>query len=332
MSTSADDLRLAIVEEDANGDIPASPSWEISRITSEDITMEPATTQSQELAGGGSRGPKDSIKAGAAVTGPLNWELSKNNAFEMLLAAALGSDWGSDPGLTPAPGADDVVDRSMLRRFAIEKRWQTDSAPTYRYHRYRNMIVDTLSMSVVPNEPVTGSFGFIGATREKDTIEVPSSSYTAGGTKEIFTAPLGAVRFYTYGTKTQLSWSAAACVTAWNKALTNNGRGISCIGTLGTKEQAHGRLGITFNGSIYYTGDDVITLADNSTIIAMGIILTDPDGNSYELHYPRCKFDTCKVVGQGTGQDVLNDVTMTALVDVAEGAPGYVCKITRVTV
>lgn len=327
MPVSSDSLRIAIVAEATPGTTPATPTWETVRATGEGLTFEHETTLSAEM-GGGSRGVKDSILAGGQVNGAINFEVSKNDALEALLAAALGSAWGFDTGYATTPTAEEVFDYDTLTTFTVEKRWKLDNVPTYSYHRYTGCLPNSLNLSITPNEPITGSIGFIGNARVIDTGEVASSTYNAAGTVAVMTAPLvTGINLYAYGGwASPLAWVTAACFTSLNLSVDNGSRGIACIGTLGNKETVLGKFNVQPSGSIYYAADDPLTGMEAQTEYGLQVTMTDSAANSYRLRFPRVKFATAGVVAGGQDTDVLTDFTMQALVD---GSPANVMQILR---
>jgi len=320
MAVSSDSLRLAIGEETTPGTAPTG-AYDLLRTTGEGLTYEVQTTTSDEM-GGLNRGVKDSILVGATVTGTVNFELSKHDALETLMAAVHGNTFGGDPLTVPGAGADVVYDASDFRSFAIEKRFTLTDTPTYSYQLFEGCMVDTMSLSITPNEPITGSVGFIGQTLELPVADT-GSSYVGAGTNPVMTAPLvtGIELLTPHGIDdstgaplgSPVPWSSDGCFMGLDLSWANNGRGIQCIGFLGNKETVLGRFEVTGTGSLYYAGDDPLEGLIDQTEYALQVTCTDSDGNSYDFLFPRLKLSAATVLASGTNTDVMTELTLQML-------------------
>lgn len=317
MVVSSDSLQVALVAEASPGVTPATPAFDLMRITGEGLIFENTSTNSAEM-GGLSRGTKDTILTGAEVSGDINFELSKHVALENLVAAALANTWGNDPH-TLSTTPDQVYDYNLTETFTIEKRWQMDDAPTYNYQRFIGCMTDTMSLSITPGEPITGSFGFVGNQMDLATAPIAGATYVPAGTDPVMTAPLVTdVTLLDYETDLPVSWLSTACFTNVEMALTNNSRGIQCIGTLGNKSTVLGNLEITVSGSLYYSGNDPLQALIDQEQFVFVITTTDSVGNSYTWRIERVKFTTATVNATGTNEDVLVEFELQGLEDTTD--------------
>jgi len=337
MAVSADSLRLAIVEEVIVGTTPTTPTWDLFRTTGEGITFEVTTTQSDEM-GGINRGVKDNILTGATVTGEVTFELSKNKAFELLLSATMGSDWGSDPLTHPGTAADFVYDYQTRRTFTLEKRFTLTDAPTYAFNRFLGCLSDTLNISITPNEPITGAFGFIGEEMITSGTEIAGSNYDQAGTAPIMTAPLvtGIELLEPAGISdvdgtplgTEVTWMVNSCFTGLDLAFTNNARGLQCIGVLGNNEVVLGRFEVTGTGSIYYAGNEPLDALIDQTEYMLRVTTDDGDGDQYIWTFPRVVFSASSALASGTNTDVMVEFTLQML-EYQSGTYAYTTGISR---
>lgn len=323
MAVSSDSLRLGIVTELTAGDTPATPAFDLMRVTGEGLTYEVSTTQSDEM-GGLNRGVKDSILVGATVTGDISFELSKNKAFEKLFVGGLGSKWAADYFGTPwGAAANETYDYQEVTTFSIEKRFTMDDTPTYNYHRFVGCMVDTTALSITPNEPITGTFSFVGQMMATATAEIASSTYVAGGTSPIMTAPLvtGITLLSPHGIDgttglplgTSVPWLDGSCFTGLDLTLANNARELQCIGVLGSSETVLGRFEASSTGTLYYANDEPLDALIDQTEYALQVTMTDGEGGSYDLLFPRIKFSTASVLASGTNTDVMTEFTLQML-------------------
>jgi len=326
MAVSSDSVRLATVEEVTHGTTPATPTLNIMRITGESITFDVTTTQSDEM-GGINRGVKDNILTGAAVSGSIEFELSKFEGLERAMAAALGSSWASDDlGVPGAGGNLKTYNAYEYRTFTLEKRFLLDDGPTYNYHVFVGCMFDTFSLSITPNEPITGSMGVIGnsmATSDTPLGADPVLNYTLPGTSPIMTSPLvtGIELLTPAGIDdttgvplgTAVPWLSNSCFTGLDLNFLNNSRGLQCIGTLGNKETSLGRFEATATGTLYYAADEPLDALITQDEFAMSVTCTDDDGESFEFFFPRVAFASASALATGTNTDVMTEFGLTLL-------------------
>ncbi|MFN3261322.1 MAG: phage tail tube protein [Pikeienuella sp.] len=327
MGVSADSVRLAIAPEATPGVIAAAPAFKVVRATGEGVSFAYESTTSNELGGEG-RGVRDSILTGGAVTGPINFELAKDAAFEDMIAAVFGSAWGADP-LAIGAGPDTLYVSDTLKTFTFEKRWNMGAgAPDpFLYHRYLGVVPDTASLTITPNQPITGSIGFVGASFANDNAEAAGATYVQPSTTPVMTAPL--VR----GISMKDSEGATvfdigtACWTNLAVNFASNTRNVPCIGTLGSRESVLGRFEATIDYSVYFSSDFLVDALVAQEDFALEVTLEDALGNSYLLTFPRVRISTAETVAGGSGQDVVVSGQMVALVGVAPDV--YSARIDR---
>lgn len=310
MGISTDTTQLAIAPEAVPGVAPDPALFELLRVTGEDVQANANTVESAEL--NVLRGVTDSILTNINPSGPVNFELSKNTAFEALLEAFMGTDWTANVLTTGA----------LIKTFTYEKRILTDPvAPANDYLRFLGALVDQFSLSITPGAPITGAFEFIGRTTGTAAAELPNTTYNPAGTNPVMRGPL----------VDQLNLNGAAitdCVQNVNLTGTNNARGIECLGVLGFDDQVLGKQSFEIELQQLYSSrafyDSFLAQAPGNFQIrcrdAVG-------GNSYLFEFPRTKASAVSVPIAGTGQDVIYNATLRALLD--EGATNTVARITR---
>ncbi len=339
MPTNSDSLRVAISKETAQGTLPATPVFEVFRVTGEGLSSEVSTTTSEEI-NAISRGITDSILTGATVTGDLMFELSNFEAFELALASFVASDWAADPiasGAAYPAGVGTnagIYDSSEMSTFTIEKKMTStplDSAvQTELFQVFSGCTADTFNLSITPNEIITGSFGFIGMQATFPVAET-GDTYNESGFSPVMTAPLVTgielLSHTTDGTEgTPVAWLTGSCFTGIEISGSNNGRGLSCIGVLGNKATSLGQFEISISGSLYYTGNDPLDALVDQTPYQFRITCENSEGDSYFFFFPRVKFSAATALASGTNTDVMVEFTMQALTD---GFRKYTMEIER---
>ena len=323
---SADLFRLAAIELDVAGAIPATPAWTQARITGESINFTPNTTTSNELDASGQ--VRDSILTGATVSGNVEMEVSYNPFFEVCLAAVFRNDWGTgsegdgaDPPVVTTVSANELIPAKTLGQFAIEKTFfgPVGSGIVDQYQTFKPVAFDSLAISIAPNAPITASLAVIGGLLELADTGVTGATYLDPGQSPVMTAPLvvtiiiGAVPM-------------TLCFNSLNLTFNSNDRGIECIGTLGIKEQTLGRFEATIEGAAYFIDNDMLQALIDQDEFPVEVELTDSLANSYNFKYPRCKMTAGSVNAAGTGQDVIANVSIQALYD---STRLYTCIVTR---
>ena len=128
---AADSVQVSHIAEATSGVTPATPAFDVWRLTGESLSFQPTTLASTELGSTG-RFQRPSSVTGSSVSGDLNFELAKFTALEDAMAGVLANPWGEGP-LTPgsAGGAisagRNTVGRA-LQTYTIEKRWPNADA------------------------------------------------------------------------------------------------------------------------------------------------------------------------------------------------------------
>jgi hypothetical protein len=272
---------------------------------------------------------KDSILTGATTSGNIEFELTRHPFFITGLESVFRNTFGVgtkgdgiDPPTFGAVTADELVVGSVLKLFAIEKRFTDTSTSTNYYHMIRLCAFDTLSISIAPNQPITGSFGISGGPMALPVAEETGATYPSAGSYPVFTAP--EVTMISLGAVPQ-----TLCFNSLTLDFASNVRGIECIGTLGFREQTLGRFEASLTGAAYFVSNDILEALIDQDKFAVQVTMEDQDGNEYTFDYPVCKMTAGAVNAAGTGQDVIANVTIQALYDPNWG---YTCKVTRVHV
>lgn len=334
MVVSADTLQLGVVRQVAPNVVPATPAFKLMRITGEGLTFNPTTTESSEL--DARRAVSDSILTGGEVSGEINFELSKNEAFELLMEGVLCSQWGAAGSSGATPAADELYVGTELLRHLIEKNFLIAGGdhPINSYHRFLDCVVNSFSLSITPNEPITGSFNLIGS-KLMDPAEtaITGATYAEAGVNPIFTAPLVTDITLDRASGTDIA-IGTYCFNSLNISINNNVRALTCIGYLGTKDSVLGKCQVGIDASIYFADDEILKafLANEefSLKVRMEDPLPIPKKHVYEFFFPRVKMTAASVTAGGSGQDVVVETSMVALLP--SSSPFSQVKVTRETI
>lgn len=321
MAISSDTLRFSLAEETTSGTAPTG-AYDLIRTTGEGLQYEVTTSPSEEM-GGLNRGVKDNILQSGTVNGDISWELSKFVSWEEMISASMGNDWGDDPfSGYPGIGANVVFDHSTQRTFTLEKRFGDGVGQAYTYHQFVGCQIDTATISMTPNEAITGSFGFIGQEMTTPASEA-GSTYNAAGDAPVMTAPLvtgiellsPAGMDNTDGTPlgTVPAWMTNSCFTGLDLNVNNNLRGIQCIGELGLSDTSFGRFEVSATGTLYYYADEPLDALVSQEEFGLRVTCTDENGGSYQFFFPRVVFSSATALATGTNTDVMTEFSLQML-------------------
>jgi hypothetical protein len=314
MIVPADTLRLAFGAEAGTPPVlPATPPFQLARITSETIALNAQTQNSAELNPSGQ--VSDSILTGANTTGDVNFEVSNNPWFEEMLSALLRDVWGTGMYDGVALTPDQLIVGALLKTYTIEKRFSMPGG-VFDYHRFRNCAVANGSITITPGAPIVGKVTIAGGPLdEPDDAEIPGSVYTSAGEEPVMTAPLVTELTIDAGTV------VARCLSQFVVNLNSNVRGIQCIGTLGEREKVLGRFEAAMTGTVYFASDDMLLHLLHQDTFPVTLKITDSLGAFYTFEFPRCKVTAAPVTaGGGTNSDVTVALAMSALFDEAKGS------------
>jgi len=174
------------------------------------------------------------------------------------------------------------------------------------YQRFKGASYNTLSISVAPNAPITGSVGIVGGAPELDVVPITGATYVSAGNNPTFTAPQ--VMELSVGTSMGIG---THCWTSLNINIDSQNRGIACIGTQGDREVVLGTLSASVSGDVYFSDQAIIqALLDNATIGNSVITFADANGNLYRWDFFGMKPTSGQISAGGAGQDLTIPLTL----------------------
>jgi len=216
-----------------------------------------------------------------------------------------------------------IAQGTTMPSFAFEKHF---SDLTNVYHRFLGMALSSLSLSANVDQIITGSMDFIGA-------EMTVASATGGdGTNDpaVLAAYTGEPDPFTAAAdKMGVILGAFADSTVMRAlgfgiTIANNVRNKLRIGKLAPFEQGAGMIDITGTARLYFVDNTVMNTFINDSEFNAALVVTQDDittgqSTTYVIDLPRVKFSSAPVIVGGSNQDVIADVSWTAIRDVTEG-------------
>ena len=200
--------------------------------------------------------------------------------------------------------------------FELQKDYNGLSPILYDY--FKNMVVDTLNLTIEPGSILTGSFGFMGSTASSEDI---LSTGTAGTVYPI----TNAVDNVPVVSEAQASITG---VTQISLSVSNNTRARSEIGRLGSAEPGSGTIDVTGTLQMYLASDDQIDKYLDWTTTSLCFAVRDNDGNGYTFCLPEVKFTDGQRLAGGINTDVIAELSFTAFRDATEDATITIRRVT----
>lgn len=305
MFAMADGSQLAYIKEETWGTTPATPAWQIMRLTGESFKIARETKQSAEITP--ERNVSDLIHIGGGASGGFNFELSYG-AYDDIFASMLYGEW-----------VDNVLKNGVTQSsLSFEKKFLVDAA-TYNYFRYTGMVPNTMSLSIAAGEIITGSFDFMGKGGTVAAAAIASSTYLDAAAENVLSASshVGAMSLGSFATAKILKIDMSA---------TNNLMAAKVIGSLDNADIGAGQFNVSGNVEIYFEDKAVYEAYLNATEMAMSVTMGTGTGKKYTIDLPRIKFSDGEVIASGQNSYVMANMSFQALGDPTEECT---MKITR---
>lgn len=296
---------VGIVEESAWGTTPATPVFQLVRITGETLTHAKETIRSEEITP--SADVADEIGVGASATGALNFELSFGDADTgVILAHALRSSWIT--GDVDDDDLEDLIAGIEQKSLTIEKKFELGA--TDDYNRYPGGRVNTLNLTVDQKGLVTGSVEFIGKGEVTATTIVSGATYASPNTGRVMAAP-NVANIAVGGVSGTLYYSSLT----FN--LTNNLAAQNALGFEDAIGIRYGQREVTGNLTAYLdaTSRALYEKFKAGTKGSFSFSFADPDGDEYIFTMPSVAFTEGTKQATGNNEDVLIELAFTAFLD-----------------
>jgi hypothetical protein len=309
MSQFADtsEVVLGHVAESTLGTTPTNPVFLKTRFTGETLAYAIDNITSNEIRP--DAGVSDLIQVGAGVTGEVAFEWSYDANFQALLADCFRGSWSAN-----------VLKRGVLKNSrSFEKKLELGTTDSYL--RFTGCRMGGLNGQVQAKQVMTGSAPLMGLASTRGEAILSGATYTDASLGSVMAAPdvaaitIGGVGGTVY--VTQLSWQ-----------MSHNLRMQNAVGNLAAVGIGYGQTTITGSIEAYFDGisGDLYDLAVAGTESSLSFDVTDAEGNSYTIEFPRIKFNNPRANAGGNNQDVLAQLDFQALIDSGESTD---FKITR---
>jgi len=223
---------------------------------------------------------------------------------------------------------DDLIESAMLSTFStgVIKVGTTPKFLTLEDYAsdidqarlFTGMAVNTMAVSLAPNQMVTTTFGMVG----KDM--------TISSTEKTASAASGAAPFDSYSGDLAIGnvggSSAVAIVTGMDFTLTNSFAPTFVIGNDSAPSLEYGRAEVEGNLTAYFEDVSLINRFLNETETEIEVSVDDPTGsNTYTFLFPKVKINSADVGVDGPTSRIIN-LSFVSLYDSTEGSNLVITK------
>lgn len=290
---------IAYVPEVTYGTTPATPAFKKVRHTGVTLGLSKDSITSEEIRD--DRQISVHRHGNRKVGGDISGELSYGS-FDDLLEAVLCGTWSTN-----------VLKAGTTRRsFTFERKF----ADIGQYLRYTGCELNTMELTVAPNQMVSVAFGVVGKDQSIAQTAISGATYTDVSTTEPFDSFTGTI---TEG------GVAIATVTELSLSLENGIEPQFAIGSSTTRRPTIGRSKLTGKITAYFEDEDLLAKFQNETESSLEFTLTDLDGNDYTIELPLTKYNSGQPDTSGEGS-VTIPLDFVALFDAGEASQ---IKVTR---
>ena len=293
--------QLAYVVESTYGTTPATPAMVSLPFVTHSVDLTKTRVQSAEITP--DRMPRIDRHGQRTVTGDISVEMRPAD-YDFLLEDALFGSFSSNVLNTG----------TTVSSFTLED----GALDITQYRAFTGCMVNTMQMSIAPNQMTTATFGIIGKNMTQSTSPL-DATLTAASNNEPFDSFSGAI---------SEGGSTIAYVNTIDFTLNNNLNPTFALGAVTTPQMEFGMSTLEGTMTVFYQDAALITKFLNETESSLSIVLDDRvAGLNYTLLMPRIKINGAAVPVASPASRLLT-IPFVALRDSSTGTQ---LRITRTT-
>lgn len=261
---------LAYIAESTFGTTPSTPTLANLPINSHSLDLTKDRVEGNEIQA--DRMPRVDRHGNRQAGGSIEVDLRKGD-FDALFESAFLNTYSTNVlkiGTTP-------------KFFSMEDR----AVDIGQYRLFKGMSVSTMSVSIAPNQMVTGTFEMVGKNMTQSTTSATASPITAAS---------GNAPFDSYSGVISDGGSGIAIVTSLEFSLSNSFAPTFVVGSSTTPQLEYGRAVVEGTMTVYYEDATLINKFLNETESTIEVTVDDPTGSSdYTFLFPRVKYNGASV-------------------------------------
>lgn len=293
--------QLAYVAESTFGTTPATPAMVEIPYTSHSVDLTKTRVQSADITP--DRMPRIDRHGQRTVAGDIAVEMRPGD-YDWLLEGAMFGAFASNVLNTG----------TTVKSFTVED----GALDITQYRAFTGCMVNTMQMSIAPNQMTTATFGIIGKNMTQSTSPL-DATLTAASNNEPFDSFSGAI---------SEGGSTIAYVNTIDFTLNNNLNPTFVLGAVSTPQMEFGMSTLEGTMTVFYQDATLITKFLNETESSLSIVLDDRvAGLNYTLLMPRIKINGAAVPVASPASRLLT-IPFVALRDSSTGTQ---LRITRTT-
>lgn len=293
--------QLAYVAESTYGTTPASPAMAAVPFNTHSLDLAKTRIQSAEITP--DRMPRIDRHGQRTVSGDIVVEMRPAD-YDWLLEGALFGSFSSDVLNTG----------TTVKGFTIED----GALDITQYRAFSGCMVNTMQMSIAPNQMTTATFGIMGKNMTQSSSPLDASLTAASGNEP----------FDSYSGTISEGGSTIAYVNSIDFTLNNNLNPAFVLGSTTSPQMEFGTSSLEGTMTVYYQDAALITKFLNETESSLSIVLDDRvAGLNYTLLMPRIKINGA-AVPVANPQSRLMTIPFVALRDSSTGTQ---LRVTRTT-
>ena len=261
--------QLAYVVESTYGTTPATPAMVSLPFVTHSVDLTKTRVQSAQITP--DRMPRIDRHGQRTVTGDISVEMRPAD-YDFLLEDALFGSFSSNVLNTG----------TTVSSFTLED----GALDITQYRAFTGCMVNTMQMSIAPNQMTTATFGIIGKNMTQSTSPL-DATLTAASNNEPFDSFSGAI---------SEGGSTIAYVNTIDFTLNNNLNPTFALGAVATPQMEFGMSTLEGTMTVFYQDAALITKFLNETESSLSIVLDDRvAGLNYTFLMPRIKINGAAV-------------------------------------
>lgn len=261
---------LAYIAESTFGTTPSTPTLANLPINSHSLDLTKDRVEGNEIQA--DRMPRVDRHGNRQAGGSIEVDLRKGD-FDALMESAFLNTFSTNVlkiGTTP-------------KFFSMEDR----AVDITQYRLFKGLAVSTMSVSIAPNQMVTGTFEMVGKNMTQSSTSATASPITAASANAPFDSYSGIISD---------GGSGIAIVTSIDFSVSNSFAPTFVVGSSTTPQLEYGRAVVEGTMTVYYENADLINKFLNETESSIEVTVDDPTGSSdYTFLFPRVKYNGASV-------------------------------------
>lgn len=225
----------------------------------------------------------------------------RHDEFDVLMESALMSDSTFDTGFTAGDGSTTVTNAAVLGTTPKFLSIEDYAADVDQARLFTGCTVNTMAVSLAPNQMVTSTFGIVGRDM---SISQTQKTVTASADNQPFDSYSGSIKL---GDKGSLG-SELTIITAVDFTLTNGFAPTMVVGETSASDLEFGTASLEGTITAYFEDATMINRFLGETESALEVVVGDPEtvARTLTFTFPRIKINSADVGVDGPTSRLVN--------------------------